>query len=104
LINRPEAWDDWASLNRVTLANRRSAARYEHFAMLIQAALAGAGAALIPDYLIADELADRSLTPLSPQPLVSEGAYYLVYPGEKLTKPAFRKFRLWLLGEARGHS
>jgi LysR family transcriptional regulator, glycine cleavage system transcriptional activator len=100
LVNRPEAWEHWASLHQVSLSRRRSASRYEHFAMLIQAAQAGAGAALIPDFLISEELADGSLVPLSPKPLISNGAYYLVYPDEKLATPAFRKFRAWLLRQA----
>lgn len=100
LVNRPEAWGHWAAGTSASLVRSRPAARYEHFAMLIQATVAGAGAALIPDFLITDELSEGRLVALSPQPIVSEGGYYLVYPPEKLEKAAFRKFRSWLLEEA----
>jgi LysR family glycine cleavage system transcriptional activator len=102
LVNRPGAWTEWATAAGSAFVDERPAARYEHFAMLIQATAAGAGAALIPEYLIADELASGKLVAVSPMPLVSDGAYYLVYPAEKLEKSAFRKFRNWLLNEAHG--
>lgn len=100
LLNRPDAWERWAEQAGCDLGIVRPAARYEHFAMLIQACVAGAGCALIPDFLIADELAGGTLARLTPQPLVSPGAYFLVYPDDKMAKPAFRKFRGWLLREA----
>lgn len=101
LANRPHAWDQWAHEAGVVLAPRRPTARYEHFAMLAQAALAGTGAALLPDFLIEEELRDGRLVAISGHSLTSEGAYYLVYPEEKLEKSAFRKFRGWLLSQAR---
>jgi len=100
LINRPEAWSNWAASIGPASIKVRLGARYEHFAMLIQATLAGAGAALIPDFLIAEELAAGSLVALSARPTITGGAYYLVYPNEKLEKSAFRKFRRWLLDQA----
>jgi LysR family glycine cleavage system transcriptional activator len=100
LVNRPIAWEQWAETSGADLSKVRPAARYEHFAMLIQATVSGAGAALLPDFLIEHELADGSLVALSPAALTSQGAYYLVYPGEKLEKAAFRKFRHWLLKAA----
>ena len=104
LANRPHAWEQWAAQAGVSLTRRKPAARYEHFTMLAQAASAGAGAALLPDYLIEDELRDGRLIAVSGHALASEGAYYLVYPEEKLEKSAFRKFRDWLLAEARTES
>ena len=101
LANRPHTWDQWAVQAEVSLASGKPAARYEHFAMLAQAASAGAGAALLPDYLIEDELRDGRLIVVSEHTLASEGAYFLVYPEEKLEESAFRKFRDWLLTEAR---
>ena len=101
LANRLHAWEQWAGETGVTLARRKPTAQYEHFAMLVQAVSAGAGAALLPDYLIEEELREGRLVALSEHALASEGAYYLVYPEEKLEKSAFRKFRDWLLVEAR---
>jgi LysR family glycine cleavage system transcriptional activator len=100
LANRPDAWTEWGKKAGIAIDRPKAPARYDHFAMLMQAATAGAGAALIPDFLIDDELADGRLAAISPQSLDSAGAYYLVYPEEKLEKAAFRKFRRWLIDEA----
>jgi LysR family transcriptional regulator, glycine cleavage system transcriptional activator len=100
LNNRPDAWQQWCRQAGIELAPGKRQARYEHFAMLAQAAAAGAGAALIPDYLIGEELEDGRLIAMSRTALMSEGAYYFVFPAEKLEKSAFRKFRRWLLDEA----
>ena len=100
LVNRPGAWARWGAQHGLALGGARPAARYDHFAMIIQATVAGSGAAILPDYLIANELAEGALVALSPDSLESEGAYYLVYPEEKLEKSAFRKFRRWILNEA----
>jgi LysR family transcriptional regulator, glycine cleavage system transcriptional activator len=101
LTNRPAAWEQWAVSREIELVGRKPRPRYEHFAMLAQAAAAGAGAALIPDYLIEEELGDGRLVSIALPDTTSEGAYYLVYPEEKLEKSAFRKFRRWLIDEAR---
>jgi LysR family glycine cleavage system transcriptional activator len=100
LAHRPDAWALWAEKADLMLERGKPVARYDHFAMLAQAAAAGAGVALIPDFLIEEELRDGRLIALSATTLESAGAYYLVYPEEKLEKAAFRKFRNWLLAEA----
>jgi LysR family glycine cleavage system transcriptional activator len=65
--------------------------------MVAQAAAAGLGAALIPHFLIADELASGRLEILFPQKLLSSGAYYLVYPEPKAEAALVRSFRDWIL-------
>lgn len=100
LTNRPDAWEQWLIGAGIALNEGKAQPRYEHFAMLAQAAAAGAGAALIPDYLIVDELGDGRLVAIAPGEATSDDAYYLVYPAEKLEKSAFRKFRRWLIEEA----
>jgi LysR family glycine cleavage system transcriptional activator len=65
--------------------------------MVAQAAVVGLGAALIPQFLIADELASGRLEILFPQRLVSGGAYYLVYPEPKAEAALVRSFRDWIL-------
>ena len=104
LVNRPSAWDQWADRAGIALDPAKPIARYEHFSMLAQAVSAGAGAALLPDFLIREELRAGRLVAVSEQALASEGGYFLVYPEEKLEKSAFRKFRTWLLTEAREES
>jgi LysR family transcriptional regulator, glycine cleavage system transcriptional activator len=98
---RPTAWAEWFASVGVEVGNPLRGPRFEQFAMVAQAAAAGLGAALIPHFLIADELASGRLKILFPQSLVSGGAYYLVYPEHKAETPLLRSFRDWILDEIR---
>jgi LysR family glycine cleavage system transcriptional activator len=98
---RPTAWAEWFASAGVEVGNPLRGPRFEQFAMVAQAAAAGLGAALIPHFLIAEELASGRLKILFPQSLVSGGAYYLVYPEHKAETPLLRSFRDWILDEIR---
>jgi DNA-binding transcriptional LysR family regulator len=92
---RPNAWRDWfiAQGEPVT---QTGGMLYDQFSTITQAALHGLGVALIPDYLVEQDLATGRLvcawghtTPLS-------GAYYLIWPKSKSNDIALRKFKDWL--------
>jgi LysR family transcriptional regulator, glycine cleavage system transcriptional activator len=67
--------------------------------MLAQAAAAGAGAALIPSFLIEPELASGALVSPFDLPLATDDAYYLVSP-ESGGNEALARFRDWVVREA----
>ena len=69
--------------------------------MVIQAAIAGIGVAVLPRFLVEDEVAAGRLTIPFDVAVRSDHAYYLVHPEEKSELPAVRAFRDWLLAEAR---
>jgi len=96
---RPTAWAEWLSSIGVEVGNPLRGPRFEQFAMVAQAAAAGLGAALVPNFLIADELASGRLEILFPHSLVSGGAYYLVYPEHKAEAPLVRSFRDWIMAK-----
>ncbi|WP_230530000.1 LysR family transcriptional regulator [Microvirga roseola] len=98
---RPTAWAQWFGGIGIEVGNALRGPRFEQFAMVAQAAMAGLGAALIPHFLIADELASGRLEILFPQSLVSGGAYYLVYPEHKAEAPLVRSFRDWVIAKSR---
>jgi LysR family transcriptional regulator, glycine cleavage system transcriptional activator len=98
---RPTAWAEWFASARVEVGNPLRGPRFEQFAMVAQAAIAGLGAGLIPHFLIADELASGRLEILFSQSLLSGGAYYLVYPEPKAEAPLVRSFRDWLIAQTR---
>jgi LysR family glycine cleavage system transcriptional activator len=98
---RPTAWAEWFAGAQVELGNPLRGPRFEQFAMVAQAAMAGLGAGLIPQFLITDELASGRLEILFPQSLISSGAYYLVYPEPKAEAPLVRSFRDWLIAKTR---
>lgn len=101
LTSRPNSWRDWFERAGLTGINAMHGSRHEHFSILISAACAGLGVALIPRYLIAEELERKQLAIAFNLHLQSDDAYYLVYPEENLSSSALKQFREWLLDEVK---
>lgn len=71
--------------------------------LLIQAAQAGLGLALIPAMLVRDNLAAGTLVEPLAAPLEMEHGHYLCYfPDRMEERPRLRQFRDWLLSQASG--
>jgi len=98
-VTRPNAWANWLAAQGLNPAAARPGARFEQFAMVAQAATAGLGLAILPRFLIEDELRAGTLVTPFGRPMVGEDAYYLVYPRAKATQPSVAAFRDWLLAE-----
>lgn len=75
---------------------------YDHYLMLIQAALRGQGIALCGGRLAEDFVARGSLVRPVPQALGSDKAFYLIYPNDVPLSPGAELVRAWLLEEAKG--
>jgi LysR family glycine cleavage system transcriptional activator len=58
---RLEAWQDWTAASGYSGASLESGARYEHFYLLIQAAVCGLGVAVVPRMLVLDDLQSGKL-------------------------------------------
>lgn len=97
---RPRAWQDWLAAVGCDRLSGLGGPRFEHFSMVIQAAIAGLGVAVLPRFLVAEEIADGRLAMPFPETVRSAHAYYLVYPEANRTMPRLRTFRDWLLAEA----
>jgi DNA-binding transcriptional LysR family regulator len=100
---RPDAWRQWFSQAGLHESNCMKGPRFEFFSMLIEAAAAGLGVALVPRFLVERELADGMLTVPCELSLRSENAYYLVYPESKQSSVLVQGFKRWLLDVARHH-
>jgi len=98
---RPYAWRQWFASAGVRPANDMGGMRLELFSMLAQAAIERMGVALIPPFLIQQELAAGSLISPCLRSFPSTRAYYLIVPEGKAERPALTNFREWLVGEAR---
>jgi len=101
LMTRPEAWRAWCVAADVTHENVMRGPRFEIQSMLISAACAGQGVALLPRFLIADQLRSGKLKVLSDVSVRSEGAYYFSYPEDKADEPHLTFFRAWLQEQTR---
>ena len=96
---RPLAWAQW--LRDAGLADLDpDGPSFEHFFMLIQAAVAGLGVALLPRFLIDDELRTGALMVPFARNTIYDGGYYLICPTARRDLSKIRAFRDWLLEES----
>jgi LysR family glycine cleavage system transcriptional activator len=96
---RPLAWRDWFAAQGLATDKARAGPSFEQFAMVAQAAAAGLGLAILPRFLIEEELRSGQLVIVFDRPIESRRGYWLVYPEEKRHRPALVAFRDWLLAE-----
>ena len=96
---RPQAWHDWFSHVGVACPDALSGPRFEQLSMVIQAAAAGLGVALMPKFLVETEIALGQLHVPFPFAVKSPQSYYLTYPEKNASKAAVIKFQEWILGE-----
>lgn len=98
--SRPEAWRQWFNAAQLRDVNAMKGPRYELFSMLVEAARAGLGVALVPRFFVSNEIAAGELLVPCAQPLRSAHGYYLVYPESKQGSAVLQAFREWLLRKA----
>jgi LysR family glycine cleavage system transcriptional activator len=96
---RPRAWANWLEQQGLPPQRALMGPRFEQFAMVSQAAVAGLGLAIVPRFLIEEELRSGSLVIPFDRPVTGSEGYYLVYPETRAELPAVIAFRDWLLGE-----
>ncbi|KQX35501.1 transcriptional regulator GcvA [Variovorax sp. Root434] len=98
--SRPMQWSEWFEQVKVSAAHAMRGPRFEHFAMLAQAAANGLGVALVPKFLIEEELASDRLVVLFREALLTQRAYYVVVPEVAAENRLVLAFRDWLVAEA----
>lgn len=97
---RPDVWRQWLAQAAIYDVDSMKGQRYELFSMLVEAARAGLGIALIPRFLIAQELKSGELIRPFDLTLPNDRGYYLVYPERKQNSPLIQTFEHWLLTTA----
>ncbi len=102
LTTRPQAWADWLHAVGIENLDAPPGPRFEEFQMVIQAAIAGLGIAVLPRFFIQDELASGRLVAAINRPVTSEQAYYLVHPEGKADLYRVCVFRDWLIEQCQG--
>lgn len=93
---RPMLWADWFEQEGVPAPQALRGPRFEQFAMIAQAAISGLGVALLPRFLMEEELASGTLVELPGGVLTSSDAYYLVVPLARAEAVGVKAFREWL--------
>jgi DNA-binding transcriptional LysR family regulator len=96
---RPQAWEEWLRACGAEGVDGRRGPRFEEILMVIQAAVAGLGLAVLPRFLIREELASGRLVVVLDRPVRSRHAYYLVHPQGTSDVRRIAVFREWLLAQ-----
>ena len=95
---RPTAWAAWFAGQGEEAPPVRGML-FDQFAPMTQAAIAGLGVALLPDYLAEPEIAEGRLAPVLDRAVAGVGAYWLVWPEARASYPPLEAFRSWLAAE-----
>jgi LysR family glycine cleavage system transcriptional activator len=99
---QPRAWTEWLAMVGATGVDGLRGPKFHHHAMVAAAAVNGLGVALMPSFMVAEELARGSLIAPFEHALDTGAAYVLAYPEASTDMPALRAFRDWLLTEIAG--
>lgn len=98
LNTRPDAWERWFTETGVAFDSVHGML-FDQFATASQAAVGGLGVALLPTFLIGDELARGDLVAAVDRPMKSAQRYYLAVPRERAAYPPLIAFRDWITRE-----
>ncbi|NBB49370.1 LysR family transcriptional regulator [Rhizobium sp. CRIBSB] len=98
LTTRPDAWERWFHETGVAFESVHGML-FDQFATASQAAIGGLGVALLPTFLIQDELRRGELVPAVNRPIRSDQRYYLAFPRERAAYPPLVAFRNWIVRE-----
>lgn len=96
---RPNAWQEWLAAQRTVHPAAHKGPRIEQFGMIVEAAMAGLGAALIPKFLALAEIKQGRLAVIPADAFESSKAYWLAVPERKRSDATVATFLEWLKRE-----
>ncbi|MGH6763779.1 MAG: LysR family transcriptional regulator [Phyllobacterium sp.] len=99
VATRPKAWADWFNTSGTHAASPYRGHRFEHFSLVIEAAIAGMGCALLPEYLVEFELKSGRLNIVFNTGLKTENSYYIVIPETKAENKLAHIFCEWAISQ-----
>jgi LysR family transcriptional regulator, glycine cleavage system transcriptional activator len=99
-LNRQD-WPLWFEAHGVVAPHCKKGPAFSENHLIVRAAVAGQGLALVRDIYAEDDLRSKKLIKALTVNWPVQFAYYAVATSEALQKPAVRRFRDWLIEEAR---
>lgn len=96
LTTRPRLWPQWFEANDVNTDRSFRGNRFDQFSMMIGAVQANMGVALLPSYLIEDDIRAGTLVPVFDLPMATEFGYYVVLPQNRQHNAVANAFKDWL--------
>lgn len=102
--SRPEVWHEWFEEQGINTEHSYHGPRFDTFYMCIRAAQSGCGVALLPRFLVEDELAEAKLVIPWTHHKESPGRHFIAYAEQSLDIPKVRSFVDWILDKAKGQT
>ncbi|WP_183864766.1 MULTISPECIES: LysR family transcriptional regulator [unclassified Rhizobium] len=99
LATRPRLWRQWFEHCDIDADPSYRGNRFDQFSMIIEAASMALGFALLPLYLIEQELSSGKLKIVVDRPMSTENNYYVVTPDGKREHTLGLAFTAWLLSQ-----
>ncbi|TDQ64447.1 DNA-binding transcriptional LysR family regulator [Maritalea mobilis] len=96
---RPTLWQTWCQYFELPTNKIKSGPRFEHYAHVIQAAVNGIGFALIPDFLVRNEILRGDLIVPVQGRMKCEEAYYFTWPNKRRGDRRIETFSKWIKGQ-----
>lgn len=97
----PESWRDYSRESGIELRDATAGSRFEQFSMLIEAALAGLGVALVPYLYVAEDLRAGALVAVGPPGQQVAKDFILVLDSRSSRADLLHEFADWLVDEAK---
>lgn len=101
VAKRNYEWHEWLTQNGYDSKKFRRGLMFSNGALTASAAVQGLGIALVDPSFIASEIHEGSLRVLFNQHLITESAFYLVYPKDHVVSSAMKAFREWIIEQMR---
>ena len=102
MTTRPDAWERWLRVHNVPDEHVQGML-FDQFATVAQVARSGLGVALLPVFLIEEELRTGQLVRALDLPqggeMKSAEAYYLAWPADRAKHAPLVAFKAWILNE-----
>lgn len=96
LTTRPKLWAEWFLAHESPVDEAYVGPRFDQFSMIVAAAIGGLGVALLPTYLIEEELRSGALIQLPDMSMSTDNSYYVVRPEKKQSHQTADHFQEWL--------
>lgn len=97
---RPHLWREWLTQAGGSTSKALAGPRFEYYSLVIEAAVAGIGIAVLPEFLIRNELNRGLLVRAHPSAFVCGDKYFAVYPEKYADNINILDFVGWLKTES----
>jgi LysR family glycine cleavage system transcriptional activator len=100
--SRPESWHEWFEEQGISTEHSYHGPRFDTFYMCIRAARAGCGVAMVPRFLVQDELDEGKLVIPWVHKKLSKGSHFVAFAEQAGEVPKIKCLVNWILEKAEG--